>query len=453
MTAYRYVRFFEEIGIEDVPLVGGKNASLGEMYRELVRSGRAHPERLRDHGRCLPLHARGRPARWSRCTTALDDLDADDVADLARRAKRAREIVYGAGIPDDLAAEITAGYARLQEQYGEEVSLAVRSSATAEDLPTASFAGQQETFLNVHGEREPARRLPALLREPLHRPRDPLPDRPGLRPLQGRAVDRRDEDGALGPRRLGRVLLARHRVRASATWCSSPAPTGSARTSSRARSTRTSSTSTSRPSRPGTAPCCAGCSATRRSRWCSSRGSTRQTTRNIPTPKADRERYCIDGRGRARARRLRDQDRAPLRPPDGHGVGQGRRRRQALHRAGAARDGRLAAQARRCSRRTSLDGERRGAGRGSLGRREDRVGHGAPDHATSSSLREFEPGEVLVADTTTPDWEPVMKMAAAIVTNRGGRTCHAAIIARELGVPAVVGTGRRDDDRSPPARR
>ena len=72
--------------------------------------------------------------------------------DLARRAKRAREIVYGAGLPDDLAAEIVAGYRRLQEEYGEDVRLAVRSSATAEDLPTASFAGQQETFLNVHGE-------------------------------------------------------------------------------------------------------------------------------------------------------------------------------------------------------------------------------------------------------------------------------------------------------------
>src|SRR5664279_6586529 len=83
---------------------------------------------------------------------ALDDLDSSDVTELARRGKRAREIVYGAGLPEDLAGEIRAGYRRLQEQYGEDVSLAVRSSATAEDLPTASFAGQQETFLNVRGE-------------------------------------------------------------------------------------------------------------------------------------------------------------------------------------------------------------------------------------------------------------------------------------------------------------
>ena len=82
----------------------------------------------------------------------LDDLVPSDVTDLARRAKRSREIVYGAGLPEDLAAEIVAGYRRLQEEYGDDVRLAVRSSATAEDLPTASFAGQQDTFLNVHGE-------------------------------------------------------------------------------------------------------------------------------------------------------------------------------------------------------------------------------------------------------------------------------------------------------------
>jgi pyruvate,water dikinase len=83
---------------------------------------------------------------------ATAQLSYGDVTDLARRAKRAREIVYGAGVPEDLAREIRAGYQRLQQQYGEDVSLAVRSSATAEDLPTASFAGQQDTFLNVRGE-------------------------------------------------------------------------------------------------------------------------------------------------------------------------------------------------------------------------------------------------------------------------------------------------------------
>ena len=88
---------------------------------------------------------------WDRLHAELDDLDPTDVTALARKGKRAREIVYGAGLPDDLAAEILDAYHKLQDQYGEDVSLAVRSSATAEDMPTASFAGQQDTFLNIKG--------------------------------------------------------------------------------------------------------------------------------------------------------------------------------------------------------------------------------------------------------------------------------------------------------------
>src|SRR5271169_2939779 len=146
-----YVRFFEEIAIGDVPLVGGKNASLGEMYRELSGEGVRIPNGFATTAAAY-RYMLERAGAVERLHDALDGLDADDVADLAKRAKRAREIVYGAGIPDDLAAQIHAGYAQLQREYGEDVSLAVRSSATAEDLPTASFAGQQDTFLNVRGE-------------------------------------------------------------------------------------------------------------------------------------------------------------------------------------------------------------------------------------------------------------------------------------------------------------
>ena len=151
MTNPIYVKFFEEFGIEDVSLVGGKNASLGEMYQKLSGKGvlipngyattaAAYRYMLEETGAVKALHE------------ALDGLVPSDVADLARRGKRAREIVYGAGLPDDLADEILSGYRRLKDEYGADVSLAVRSSATAEDLPTASFAGQQDTFLNVYGE-------------------------------------------------------------------------------------------------------------------------------------------------------------------------------------------------------------------------------------------------------------------------------------------------------------
>jgi len=147
----RYIRFFDEIGIEDVPLVGGKNASLGEMYRNLSSQGVKVPNGfaitaeayryLLEQARALgPLHE------------TLDDFRADDVTELSRRGRRAREIVYGAMLPEDLRAEILDAYRQLRQEYGEHVSLAVRSSATAEDLPNASFAGQQETYLNITGE-------------------------------------------------------------------------------------------------------------------------------------------------------------------------------------------------------------------------------------------------------------------------------------------------------------
>ena len=158
MSNFTCVRFFEEFGIGDVSLVGGKNASLGEMYRKLSEQGVRVPNgfaitaeayrHMLDERRRLGRAARRTLTAWTQTTSTA----------LARSGQRAREIVYGAGLPDDLAAEILAAYRTLQDEYGEESSLAVRSSATAEDLPTASFAGQQETYLNIHGEREPARR-------------------------------------------------------------------------------------------------------------------------------------------------------------------------------------------------------------------------------------------------------------------------------------------------------
>ena len=150
MADFTYIRFFEEVGIDDVPLVGGKNASLGEMFQNLSEQGVRVP-----HGFAITAaayrHLLDEAGAWDALHAELDNLDPDDVTALARKGKRAREIVYGAGLPDDLATEIVNAYRMLQDEYGEEVSLAVRSSATAEDLPTASFAGQQETFLNIKG--------------------------------------------------------------------------------------------------------------------------------------------------------------------------------------------------------------------------------------------------------------------------------------------------------------
>ena len=146
----KYVRWFEEIKIEDVPVVGGKNASLGEMYRELTHKGIKIP-----NGFAVTADAYWLVLASGGILSALKDtiagLDKTNVADLAKRGRRARDLILGAGIPDNLWAEIRTAYDKLCEQYGPDTDVAVRSSATAEDLPTASFAGQQETYLNIRG--------------------------------------------------------------------------------------------------------------------------------------------------------------------------------------------------------------------------------------------------------------------------------------------------------------
>ncbi|MGE5501785.1 MAG: PEP/pyruvate-binding domain-containing protein, partial [Ignavibacteriales bacterium] len=148
-----YVRWFEEIGLSDLALVGGKNASLGELYSTLKSANVRVPngfavtaEAYRD--------ALTQAGAWDELHRLLDTLDVTDVAALSAAAKRARQVVYDATGGPELRDEIIGAYRRLQQEYGEDASLAVRSSATAEDLPTASFAGQHESYLHVSGDDE-----------------------------------------------------------------------------------------------------------------------------------------------------------------------------------------------------------------------------------------------------------------------------------------------------------
>jgi len=146
----RYIRWFEEIKIEDIPIVGGKNASLGEMYSELTSQGVKIPNGFAVTAEAY-WHVIESAGILDELKDAMLSLDKTNLADLMKRGKRARDLILGAGIPDDLWAEIRTAYDRLCEEYGPDTDVAVRSSATAEDLPTASFAGQQETYLNISG--------------------------------------------------------------------------------------------------------------------------------------------------------------------------------------------------------------------------------------------------------------------------------------------------------------
>ena len=198
MAEPSYVRWFRDIGVADVALVGGKTASLGELYGQLRRAGVRTPNGFALTARAYrdALAAAGAEPKLR---ALLDGLDKTDVVQLADRARRARDLVYAATDGPALRRAILEGYEQLKAEHGGDVALAVRSSATAEDLPNASFAGQHESFLNVTRRARARRGLPALLRVAVHRSGDRLPHRQRLRSLQGRAVGRGDEDGPFGP--------------------------------------------------------------------------------------------------------------------------------------------------------------------------------------------------------------------------------------------------------------
>ncbi len=437
MSGLDYVRFFEEVGIDDVPIVGGKNASLGEMYQELGAQGVKIPNGFATtaEGYRFMLKESG---AWEKLHDALDDLDSDDVSDLARRGKRAREIVYGAGLPDELAGEILTGYRRLREEYGDSLSLAVRSSATAEDLPTASFAGQQDTYLNIHGDEsllESCRRCFASL-------------------FTDRAIHYRVDQGfdhfkvALS---IGVMKMVRSDLAASGVFFSLDTESGFRDVVFITGAYGLGENVVQGAVEPdefyvhkptyeaGHRAVLRRLLGDKAIKMVYVEGETKNTTRNVPTPKADREQHCIT-----------DEDVLEIadyaikiehhygRPMDMEWAKDGLDGQIYLVQA---RPETVASQREATSLETYAlegDGEVIVEGR-SVG---EKIATGRA-HVLENvkQLSEFKPGEVLISDITTPDWEPVMKTAAAIVTNRGGRTCHAAIIARELGVPAVVGTG------------
>ncbi len=437
MSTSGYVRFFEEFGIDDVPMVGGKNASLGEMFQKLSGQGVRIP-----HGFAITAQAYrymlDKAGVWDRLHAELDELDPADVAALARKGKRAREIVYGAGLPEDLAAEILDAYRTLQQEYGEEVSLAVRSSATAEDLPTASFAGQQDSYLNIKGEGsllDTCRRCFASL-------------------FTDRAIHYRIDQGfdhfkvSLS---IGVMKMVRSDISSSGVMFSLDTESGFRDVVFVTGAYGLGENVVQGVVDPdefyvhkptylaGHRVVLRRLLGDKAVKMIFVEGQTKDTTRNIPTPKADRARFC-----------LTDEDVLELagyactieahygRPMDMEWAKDGLDGKlyivQARPETVASQHSATALETYALEGRGEILTEGRSVG--------EKIASGVARRIENPThLSEFMPGEVLVADTTTPDWEPVMKTAAAIITNRGGRTCHASIIARELGIPAVVGTG------------
>lgn len=439
----KFTLWFDEIRIEDVPLVGGKNASLGEMYQDLAPQGVKIPNGFATTSEAY-WHFLDSAGILDKLKDAMSGLNNADVKDLAARGKRARELILESDLPEDLWMDVKEGYDRLDEEYGTDPDVAVRSSATAEDLPTASFAGQQETFLNVRGHQE--------LKEACIKCYASL--------FTDRAISYRIDNGfdhfkvALS---IGIMKMVRSDLASSGVIFTLDTETGFRDvifvTGAYGLGENVVQGAVIpdefyvfKPTlRQGLRPIIRKSIGDKKIKMIYGAGEAKALTHNVDVPGDDRRRFCIS-----------DDDvltlaRYAVIIEDHYSKKAGKDMPMDIEWAKDGRTGELfIVQARPETVQSQKRGdiletyrlEEKGpvliTGRG-VG---EKIASGKA-HIISdvSHLSDFKPGEVLISDTTTPDWEPVMKIAAAIVTNTGGRTSHAAIVSREFGIPAVVGAG------------
>lgn len=438
---YQYIRFFEEIGINDIPLVGGKNASLGEMYQKLGSQGVKVPNGFAITAEAYRYILKSSNS-WDELRATLHGLKLHDVENLARCGKKAREIVYSAALPTDLEDEISRAYQQLQQQYGSALSLAVRSSATAEDLPTASFAGQQDTYLNITGV--------ADLLESCHRCFASL--------FTDRAIHYRMDQGfdhlsvALS---IGVMKMVRSDIASSGVMFSLDTESGFRDVVFITAAYGLGENVVQGMVEPdefyvhkptfiqGHRCVLRRVPGLKKIKMIYNEGNTHKATKNVITSTKERQRFCLND---ADVLELADY---AIKIEQLYSEVAGKERPMDIEWAKDGLDGELyIVQARpetvSSQKQDLLLEEHQLLGSGRVIAKGHAVGGKIANgmaHVIShpEHLSEFRAGEVLVTDTTSPDWEPIMKIASAIVTNRGGRTCHAAIIARELGIPAVIG--------------
>jgi pyruvate,water dikinase len=435
--------WFEEIGIEDVPLVGGKNASLGEMYQKLTSKGVAIP-----HGFAITAYAYQHLLKDAGIEDAIKEalagLDTHDLHNLQARGEKVRNIIRTAEFPDDLRQAIIESYKKMEAEYGTGLDVAVRSSATAEDLPDASFAGQQETYLNIRGYDaliDACRRCFASL-------------------FTNRAISYRHDKGfgqfdvylsivvqkmARSDKASSGVIFSidtesgfKDAVFLTGAWGLGETVVQGAVNPDEYYVFKPTLKQGKRPivgKRVG--------SKEIKMIYDNDPGAA-EPVKTIETTPEERGSYVInddeilklaewaciieDHYGKA-------MDIEWAKDGDGIDVGTGelfivQARPETVHSQTSA--GIMETYKLKETGTVIVEGLAVGT----------KIGQGEANVIKNvEGIHDFKKGQVLVTDMTDPDWEPIMKIADAIVTNRGGRTCHAAIISRELGIPCVIGTG------------
>jgi pyruvate,water dikinase len=432
------IAWFKDIGLGDVDSVGGKNASLGEMVQHLSKAGVSVPDGFATTAEAYRRFL-AHDGLADRINGLLSNLDVDDTRRLAEVGHEIRDAVEAQAFPADLDEDIRAAYESLVGEAGEEVSWAVRSSATAEDLPDASFAGQQETFLNIRG-----------IDNVLHAIKLVFASLYNDRAIAYRVHS--DFDHAAVALSAGVQRMVRSDIGASGVMFTidteSGFPDAVFVTSSYGLGEAVVQGAVNpdefyvykpalRAGRPAILKRGLGGKATKM--VYTEDASVGRTTEFVPVDGAEQIRLSLtDEEVTELARHALKIEEHYGRPMDiewgRDGVDGKLYILQARPETVKSRASGSTLQRFRMDERGPVVVEGRAIGQ--------KIGAGAVRALTSiDAMHDFQPGEVLVADMTDPDWEPIMKRASAIVTNRGGRTCHAAIIARELGIPAVVGTG------------
>jgi pyruvate,water dikinase len=438
-----YIRRFSEISMKDLSLVGGKNASIGEMYQALRPKGVRIPE-----GFVITADAFSALFETSDLSTLvyekLDQLNSSDIGSLEKVGSQIRELIRARGLPVEVKTDIRNAYTELCQLVGvEDLDVAVRSSATAEDLPGASFAGQQETFLNVTGG-------DALIEACLHC---------FASLFTNRAISYRETKGF--DHRKVRLSIGVQRMVRSDEASSGVIFTLDTETGSRNVILITSAYGLGENIVGGRVdpdefvvlkpvlesakvPIIRRKLGSKQLRMVYASHGTRRT-KNVDVSLEDQKKFSLSDEDvveLARWSMLIENYYSKINtvetPMDIEWAKDGvdgdlfilQARPETVHSAISE----LEVEVMSLKKRSAVILKGRAVG--------SKIGAGPVRIIKNvSELKDFQEGEVLVTDMTDPDWEPVMKKASAVITNRGGRTCHAAIVSREHGVPCLVGTG------------
>ena len=444
----KFILWFDEIDMKDIALVGGKTASLGEMIRELNDKGVNVP-----NGFAITADAYKYLLKYGgveeKIREILSDLDIHNINDLRKRGKRIRDLICSIKFPKELEDEIINAYREMGSRfgYGENPDVAVRSSATAEDLPDASFAGQQETYLNIRGEKkllEACKKCFASL-------------------FTDRAISYREDKDfnhfdvylSIAVQKMVRSDSASSGVMFSidteSGFKDAVFITGSYGLGENVvqGAVNPDEFYVFKPAlKKGYKPIIGKKLGSKKIKMVYSE-NTDEAVKNIETTEEERNRFCInddeilklaewaciiEDHYSKKAGYFKPMDIEWAKDGDGVNVGTGKlfivqARPETVH---SQKDISIARNyVLRERGRILIEGQAVG----------EMIGQGRVNVILSANdIHEFKKGQVLVTDMTDPDWEPIMKIASAIVTNRGGRTCHAAIVSRELGIPCVIGT-------------